>query len=185
MEGEAALHADAVVTAQVGGVGLGVLQAGHVARWLCVQLTAALSWGNRARWGSRGLSGRPRTPLLAPCLTPAVPQAHPGRNACPPVARSPGGRNRSSHRHSCDIGAGTGAGESPQPSCSGKHIHRGLEDIPEGRVKFLPLGTSVMALLSERLIPSGLKTKSSPGHLELQASLSLFFGRRGHGKGER
>lgn len=42
VKGEAALHPDAVVAAQVRGVGLGVLQARDVARRLCVQLTAAL-----------------------------------------------------------------------------------------------------------------------------------------------
>lgn len=51
VKGEAALHPDAVVAAQVRGVGLGVLQARDVARWLCVQLTAALGCGSRAGVG--------------------------------------------------------------------------------------------------------------------------------------
>jgi len=42
VEGETALHPDAVVATQVRWVGLGVLQAGNVPGWLCVQLTAAL-----------------------------------------------------------------------------------------------------------------------------------------------
>lgn len=63
MEGEAAFHPDAIVAAQVRGVGLGVLQARDVARWLCVQLTAALSCESRAGWVSPGTA--------SPCSVPA------------------------------------------------------------------------------------------------------------------
>lgn len=172
MEGEAALHPDAIVAAQVRGVGLGVLQAGDVARWLCVQLTAALSCERRAGRGSLETLWLASKPLLSPCLPPTVLQTHPGRNAHPSEAHSPDGRNRSNHQRSYDTGAGTGAGDSPQLSCAGQHIHRGLEEIPEGRVKFLP-GTSVMVLFSDRSLTRGIETKSSPGHLDLQASLML------------
>lgn len=130
--------------------------------------------------------------LLGPCLPPTVPQPYPGRNAHPSEAHSLDGRNRSSHQHSCDTGAGTGAGDSLQLSCAGKHIHRGLEDIPEGRVKFLPVGdfchgSALRKVMHQR---HALKTKSSPGYLELQAFLflSLFFwgvGEGTEGEGER
>lgn len=175
VEGEAALYPDAIVAAQVRGVGLGVLQAGDVARWLRVQLTAALGCGSRAGWGSPETLWLASKPLLHPCLPSTVPQPHPGRNAHSSEAHSLDGRNRSSHQDSYDTGAGTGAGHSPQPSCAGRHIHRGLEEIPEGEVKFLP-GISVTALLSERSLTGGRKTKSSLGHLNFQACLIMSSG---------
>lgn len=107
---------------------------------------------------------------LAQSLPAAPSQPHLGRNVCPCEAHSLDGRNRSSRQYSCDTAAGTWAGDSPQLSCAGKHIHRGLEEVPEGRVKFLP-GTSVVALVSERSLSRGLKTKPASGHLDLQASL--------------
>lgn len=73
VEGEAALHSDAVVAAQVRGVGPGVLQAGDVAGWLCVQLTGALGCESREGGGHHGLSGWPRSPCLAPASLPQCP----------------------------------------------------------------------------------------------------------------
>lgn len=61
VKGEAPLHPDAVVAAQVSGVGPGVLQAGDVARRLCVQRAAALGCGVRAR-GSPGSPGVEQAP---------------------------------------------------------------------------------------------------------------------------
>lgn len=69
VKGEAPLHPDAVVAAQVSGVGPGVLQAGDVARRLCVQRAAALSCGVRAR-GSPGSLGWSKL-LPSPCLAPS------------------------------------------------------------------------------------------------------------------
>lgn len=115
VEGEATLHPDAVVAAQVRRVGLGVLQAGDVARWLCEQLIAALSYESRASRGSPGtLWLAPQA--IAQCLPPTVPRPHPGRNAHPSEVHSLDGRYRSSCPRSYDTGAGIGAGDSPQVS---------------------------------------------------------------------
>lgn len=72
VEGVAPLYSDTVVAAQVGGVRLGVLQAGDVARGLREQLAAALGWESRAR------AGHPESPTL---LSPCLPWDHPGRTS--------------------------------------------------------------------------------------------------------
>lgn len=89
---------------------------------------------------SVGSSGWLCKPPLSPChlLAPTLP--HLDRIVHLSEVHSLDGRNRSSLRRSCDTGVGTGAGRSLPLCCTGVRIHHGLEEIPEGRLKFLPRG---------------------------------------------